>query len=115
MNNNKEQDINSPEDYKTLTPEEQTTVADWIDENIQPFCGKDKCNLSSYILKDMMRVQTGLYLTNGQFKGAMLLAGYQRESGETNWTFRIALCRRSKIPSKITHISCIKQLPPKVS
>ncbi|MDP9476457.1 MAG: hypothetical protein M3R38_12375 [Actinomycetota bacterium] len=43
----------------------------------------------SYTMKHDFETAGGFYVTNGQFKGAMLAAGYQpAKRGEQNWRFR---------------------------
>lgn len=73
-----------------MTDEEQRTVLKWISVNVTP--GKtpnERCN--SYGMKFWLEQDTRLYLTNNQFKDAMLLSGYQPvEQGELNWHFCIS-------------------------
>ncbi len=68
-------------------------VGEWIRNNIRPA----KAILSgrtSYGLKHVLHSDTGLYLTNNQFKDAMLLAGYKPVNpDELNWHYRIVLVR----------------------
>jgi len=66
--------INQPEDFKNLRPSEQHALLDWIEDNLAP--GK-KASESSYSLKHYFERATGIYITNGQFKGAMQMAGYE--------------------------------------
>ena len=51
--------------------------------------GKKYSTRTSYGIKHDFE-REGFYLTNGQFKGAMLAAGYDPEkANELNWTFKI--------------------------
>lgn len=72
------------------TQEEQNAVFRWIKENILPrktplpYC-------SSYGIKHILQRDIGVYLTNNEFKDAMLLCGfYPVEEGKLNWTYRIS-------------------------
>ena len=59
-----------------LSKEEQTQVLDWIEENIVPRKTAYE-GVSSYGLKHIFTHDTGIYLTNNQFKHAMFIAGYE--------------------------------------
>ena len=66
-------------------------VMDWIQENIIPaktiYTGR-----TSYGLKHLQEHDTNLYLTNNQFKDAMMLSGYYPVDPDAlNWHYRIAL------------------------
>lgn len=46
---------------------------------------------SSYGLKHILENDTGIYLTNNQFKNAMLISGhYPEDASKLNWYFRIS-------------------------
>ncbi len=72
------------------TEEVQEIVLDWI----QAHCIKIKTvnkRHTSYGLKHILERDTGIYLTNNQFKHAMLIAGHMPEyEHELNWHFRIS-------------------------
>lgn len=72
-------------------PEEvQTMVLIWINWCITP---RETVNhkMSSYGLKHCLERMTGIYLTNNQFKHAMLMCGYRPESyNALNWYFSIS-------------------------
>lgn len=59
-----------------LSKEEQSQVLDWIEDNILPRKTAYE-GVSSYGLKHTLTHDTGIYLTNNQFKHAMLLAGFE--------------------------------------
>lgn len=77
----------------TLSDTTIARISEWIKENIRPA----DCNCSgysSYGLKHVLERDTGIYLTNNQFKHAMLLAGYEPNNpDELNWEYNIALAR----------------------
>ena len=78
---------NDPVDFENLSPEEQAALLAWIAVAIRP-AGRVGPS-DSYIMKHDFETAGGFYVTNGQFKGAMLAAGYlpvKRE--ELNWRFR---------------------------
>jgi hypothetical protein len=76
-----------PEAYERLTTTEQAALLEWIRLAVKP--AKTTGPGTSYGIKhDFEKV--GLYTSNGQFKGAMLAAGYTPvDPNELNWEFRI--------------------------
>lgn len=83
-----------------MEPEEQTQVKTWIVENVRPR-KTAMYSKTSYGLKHLMEYDNGLYVTNNQFKDAMLECGYEPVNPEElNWCFRISkkspcfACRR---------------------
>lgn len=79
--------------FTDLSDEEQKIVCTWIQEELcprkTPLMGR-----TSYGLKHVLQGQTGIYLTNNQFKDAMLLCGYQPvDSCHLNWNY--CLSKRS--------------------
>ena len=78
-----------PRAYDTLSQEEKEALQYWIEHAIQPATKADD-HYSSYGLKHEYERETKLYVSNAQFKGAMLIAGYQPiEKGEQSWHFMI--------------------------
>lgn len=68
--------VNQPDDYQQLTQTEKTILAEWIEINMVPM--KSYRSQSSYFLKHRFEESVkGFYVTNGQFKGAMVAAGYR--------------------------------------
>ena len=70
--------------------EEVVLIMNWIRKNIIP---RKTFNLtaSSYRLKHYLERDTGLYLTNNEFKDAMLICGYTPYyENELNWHYRIS-------------------------
>lgn len=64
------------------------TVGEWIRKNIRPQ-KEVNTNHTSYGLKHKLENDTGLYITNNEFKNAMLLAGYEPvDETELNWRYR---------------------------
>ncbi|PLS87017.1 MAG: hypothetical protein CYG60_04175 [Actinobacteria bacterium] len=84
--------LNGPEDHDTLSREEQAALQAWIGANMRPAKTPDPYR-TSYGLKHRFEESAGgCYVTNGQFKGAMLKAGYEPvEPTELNWRFRACL------------------------
>lgn len=65
----------------------------WIRKNIR---GSRKICVghTSYGIKHDLERDTGIYLTNNEFKDAMLLAGYKPvDPDELNWRYRIVLVK----------------------
>lgn len=70
-----------------LKGDDLVKVFDWIRENLK--AGEDEYpHASSYRLKHDLENDTGIYLTNNQYKDAMLLCGFKAvDTDELNWTF----------------------------
>jgi hypothetical protein len=76
-----------PEAYERLAPVEQAALIEWITLAIKP--AKTIAPNTSYGIKHDFE-SVGFYITNGQFKGAMLTAGYVPvDPEELNWEFKI--------------------------
>src|SRR5213080_3392508 len=87
LNNTRHKD--HPYEYDTLSQEEKEALQSWIEHAIQPAPKADERH-SSYGLKHDYERETKLYVSHAQFKGAMLIAGYQpTEKGEQSWHFKI--------------------------
>lgn len=84
---------NQPEDYENLTREEKLILNYWIQDCLEPYQRKtfNPYGPSSYGLKHRFQYSSqGFYLTNGQFKGAMLAAGFEpHDKTKLNWTYRL--------------------------
>jgi hypothetical protein len=88
--------LDPPEEYERLSPLEKAALREWIRLAMEPH-GRER--YSSYYLKheferlDGLPNLDGFYVTNGQFKGAMLEAGYEpvqrNELGQRNWSFGV--------------------------
>lgn len=77
-----------------LSKEEQQVILDWIKENVTPRKGVLHGH-TSYGIKHIQEHDTKIYLTNNQFKHAMLLAGYEPyDEHMLNWIYCIS--KRSK-------------------
>lgn len=73
-----------------LTEEQQAAVFLWIDEHIKPIKTINRYR-TSYGLKHLMSAATGIYVTNNQFKDALLLKGYEPVNAcDLNWRYRIS-------------------------
>ena len=81
---------NDEELLTDLPQGEQKAVLNWIAENILPIKSANYRS-SSYGLKHMLTRDTGIYLTNNQFKHAMALSGYLPvDQHMRNWHYRIS-------------------------
>ncbi len=70
--------------------EEQDIVLDWIRRNILPrktvLHGR-----TSYGMKHILEHDTKIYLTNNEFKDAMMICGFEPVDPDMlNWTYRIS-------------------------
>ncbi len=90
---NKTTDGNSPEDFYNLGIEQREILTNWIRVNLKPIKSVNR-NHSSYGLKHYFendKENNGFYITNGQFKGAMLECGFKPcKEMELNWYFCIS-------------------------
>ena len=65
---------------------EIAVVGEWIRGNKRK--SRQVCSHTSYFLKHKLEEETGLYLTNNEFKDAMCLAGYKPVNADAvNWLF----------------------------
>jgi hypothetical protein len=80
--------LNHPDCYEKLSLEKKQAIVEWIR---QKFVKASRVyNSSSYGLKHYYERETGVYVTNGEFKGAMLAAGFvPKKDTELNWYFKI--------------------------
>jgi len=84
---------NGHEDAGLITDhsqEEIDLVRNWIDTNIYPR-KTPLLDYTSYGIKHILQSDTGIYLTNNEFKDAMLLCGYTPVNpDELNWHYCIS-------------------------
>jgi len=83
---------NDPEHYNELSARKKAVLLVWIMSNIEPHRTKGyRCIRSSYRLKhDFERSRAGFYITNGQFKKAMMLSGFEpKDRNALNWHFTV--------------------------
>lgn len=75
----------------TDRPQEvQEEVYAWIRENILPRKTPNRFH-SSYGIKHILQGDKDIYLTNNEFKDAMMQCGYMPvDANELNWTYRIS-------------------------
>lgn len=79
-------------EFEALPTERQELLLDWIRKNLNPIQSINPKS-GSGALKHLVQLAPGenSYFTNGEFKGAMLKAGYQTENREAvNWTFNVS-------------------------
>ena len=76
-------------DFKESDPRYPKTMH-WIKENIKPRKTPNYMH-TSYGIKHLLQRDTGIYLTNGEFKDAMIKSGYDPvDSRWQNWAFCIS-------------------------
>lgn len=86
--------LNQPDHYDELTSGQKSALWAWIEENFKRVQNVPKTGpVSSYSLKHYFEEsEHGSYVTNGQFKGAMVKAGHNPvDEQELNWRFRAKL------------------------
>lgn len=87
--------VNHPSGFDDLTEEEQESLVKWIRENFSPTMTVDPVS-TSYGYKHMYQRDSNRYVTNGQFKGAMLVLGHKPvDEAAFNWSFRGRMKRYS--------------------
>ncbi len=82
---------NQPEDYQNLSEANRRFLDLWIKRRLAPIRTLTRRRMmSSYDLKEIMDRETNVYVTNGQFKGAMQHAGYKaHNTSEVNWRYYV--------------------------
>lgn len=91
-------DPNHPAQYDALPEDLQDLVRYWIDCRIEPAPGYYYLR-GSYGLKHDLQRDTGLHISNGSLKGAMLAAGFRpKDEREQNCVYKIRQPRHSKAP-----------------
>ena len=79
----------SPEIYEELRNEVKESLANWIAKHITLRKTPNYWH-SSYGLKHHFERDTGIYVYNGAFKGAMIVAGYAAvDKKKQNWNYKI--------------------------
>jgi hypothetical protein len=82
--------LNDPSEFYKLDHDTQKKLLDWIDFNLTERNHFNR-KITSYGLKHMLP----FYVTNGEFKGAMLEAGYKvLDKTEMNWNFNVYVRRK---------------------
>lgn len=81
---------NAADQFKRLPDNEKTTLVAWMINVFQP-AAKVCRQHTSYGLKHYFEHSPlGFYVTNGEFKGAMLIAGFEPwNADEMNWRYHI--------------------------
>jgi hypothetical protein len=88
----KERQLDSPTEFDALPPEKQAALLVWIAQAMKPAAVFGRH--TSYSMKHAAEEVLG-YVSNGEFKGAMLAAGYEpKDLDELNWTFKARPCVR---------------------
>lgn len=87
-------DGNHPGGYYFLSDEEKDVLKDWIEGNVRRVKRVVHTH-SSYGLKhDFSASERGFYVTNGEFKGAMLANGFDPvNKHDKNWLFKAKLVK----------------------
>ena len=76
--------------FTDLSEDMQVICKKWVEDNIVSRKTKNDRH-SSYGIKHDLERDTGIYMTNNQFKDLMLICGYQPvDPNEVNWFYRIS-------------------------
>lgn len=84
-------EINDPERFSDLSPDEQNTLLNWIRRNLVKIKTVNR-NHTSYGIKHLFEHDCGgFYISNGQMKGALLICGFEPSNrSDLNWCCRIS-------------------------
>ena len=75
------------------TPDEIRKIGEWIRKYVRH--SDEEHFYSSYGLKHVLEIDTRIYLTNNQFKDALLLAGFDPiNPNELNWRYNLHLTHK---------------------
>ena len=81
--------MNDPQAFELLSSDRQEFLLNWIDRNLLPIQSFNPRH-TSYGLKQWIS-EDKEYFTNGEFKGAMLKAGYKVQNRSAlNWVFNVS-------------------------
>ena len=82
--------VNSTEQFDLLTKDEQAQLVEWC-RSLEKSKTFNKY-YTSYGLKHVFQYNGGFYISNGAFKQAMLLAGFNHKECESriNWRFNVS-------------------------
>ena len=76
--------------FKSISPDKQEKILSWIKANVFPSQGGVLIGTNSYGMKHVLEDRMGLYMTNNQFKEAMLRCGFfPIDSQWLNWYYKI--------------------------
>ena len=93
--------------FRDLMPEEQEKALTWLRYNVIP-AEKPLDGHTSYGMKHILEHRTKIYMTNNQFKEAMLICGcFPAETDELNWHF----CMRKTSPMFVMQADRREGLP----
>jgi hypothetical protein len=86
--------VNMPSEFERVEENIKSSLLQWIKTYIIPAKTFDPDN-TSYGLKHKFEDDTGHYVSNGAFKGAMLHLGFRPEDvKDINWNFNSRLSRQ---------------------
>ena len=84
-----EKDLDHPARFEELQAKKQKALLTWIGKHFEP-SRQTYWHRSSYGLKHDFQRDTGIYVYNGAFKGAMLASGFvPADEKEQNWHFKM--------------------------
>lgn len=100
---------NDTEHFRDLSEEEQRIALRWLRYNIFPSPTDTPFeDWSSYGMKHVLEGRTNIYMTNNQFKEAMLLCGFfPADTDELNWHF----CIKERSPIFVVQADKMPGLP----
>lgn len=92
----------TPNEYELLPPQIREQLDEWVEEGFRPTRFFYNHAFSSFGLKRLFRQQTGIPVSNGAIKGAMVKAGFlPKDQYEIVWYFRISRRSRALMERKL--------------
>lgn len=92
----------SPNEFDDLTPTEKSILLNWINQNLIKIKSINNKHSSYFLKKLFENSNQGFYITNGQFKGAMLESKFEIKSKyEQNWYFNVSEKSIKKLKSNL--------------
>lgn len=100
-----------PSNFMELTHEEQNTLLSWILDSLVPARSVNYRHNSYETKHDFSNSSLGFYISNGAFKGAMLIAGFTTDNTkQRNWSFNVAEASYTNVHRTNAHTRLIRLL-----
>jgi hypothetical protein len=82
---------NNPNEFEKLTPRDRNMIVDWIVHHLNQIQSFNPRHISCEMKQLFEGSETGFYISNGTFKGAMADCGFKvKDKTELNWVFNVS-------------------------
>lgn len=103
-----------PKQFKQLSQHERALLVSWILTSLAPTNGINHRHNSYEIKHSFSNSSLGFYVSNGQFKGAMLVAGFKTDKvKQRNWCFNVSEKSYNNVRRANSHTTYIGALTEK--